>query len=178
MSIIFSFLPLLILLAIVVLVVRKVSNKSKSSNTSAQPVRLFFQYALAFGLFITVTVGLSGLLGRVIDSSNIVSADQSSLASNLAFIVVGAPLLAGITLWLRKSMALNPSDGTGFVPTFFATLLSIISLLVFLTSAISAMQATLDNKPILGASFARAIIWGIALVVILRIANSVIPKND
>jgi hypothetical protein len=139
---------------------------------------LFFQYALAFGLFITVTVGLSGLLGRIIDSSNIVSADQSSLASNLAFIVVGAPLLAGITLWLRKSIALNPSDGTGFVPTFFATLLSIISLLVFLTSAISALQGVIDNKPILGASFARAIVWGIALVVILRIANSVIPKND
>jgi hypothetical protein len=139
---------------------------------------LFFQYALAFGLFITVTVGLSGLLGRVIDSTNIVIADQSSLASNLAFIVVGGPLLAGMTLWLRKSIVLNPSDGTGFVPTFFATLLSVISLLVFLTSAISALQGALDSKPILGASFARAIVWGIALVVILRVADSVIPKND
>ena len=178
MSIILSFVPLLVLLAIAVSIVRKLSNKSKGSNSSAQPVRLFFQYALAFGLFITVTVGLSGLFARVIDSANIVSSDQSSLASNLAFIVVGGPLLAGITIWLRKSIALNPSDGAGFIPTFFATLLSVISLLVFLTSSISALQGTFDNKPILGASLARAVIWGLALVIVLRISNSVIPKND
>ena len=65
-----------------------------------------------------VTVGLAGLLSRALDVSNIVNADQSSLASNLAFVVVGGPLLAGITIWLRNSLRENPSEGHGLIPTF------------------------------------------------------------
>jgi uncharacterized membrane protein len=98
MSILLSFVPLLIMIAVVVLVIRKVSKRATSSSNTAQPVRLFFQYALAFGLFMIVTIGLAGLLSRALDVSNIVNADQSSLASNLAFVVVGGPLLAGIII--------------------------------------------------------------------------------
>ncbi|NBO35300.1 MAG: hypothetical protein EBU89_05185, partial [Actinobacteria bacterium] len=84
MSVILSFVPLLILIAIVVLVVRKFSNKSNNTNSSAQPVRLFFQYAFTLGLFITFTVGLSGLVGRVIGATQDLVVDQSSLASDLS----------------------------------------------------------------------------------------------
>ena len=142
MSIILSFVPLLVMIAVVVLVVRKFSNKGVNANSSAQPVRLFFQYALALGLFITLTVGLAGLLGRVLGASTDVVSDQTSLASNLAFVVVSGPLLAWLLLWLKKSIAGNPLDGAGFVPTFFATLAAIISLLVFLSSTIAAAYNT------------------------------------
>ena len=98
MSIIFSFIPLLLMIAVVVLVVRKIANKAIGVNSAAQPVRLFFQYALTLGLFITFTVGLAGLLGRLLGASQDVVTDQSSLASNLAFVVVGGPLLAWLLL--------------------------------------------------------------------------------
>ena len=178
MSIILSFVPLLVMIAIVVLVVRKVANKGVSANTSAQPVRLFFQYAFTLGLFITFTVGLAGLLGRVLDASQDVVTDQSSLASNLAFVVVSGPLLVWVMIWLKKSIASNPQDATGFVPTFFATLAAIISLLVFLSSAIATTNNLIDEANSVGYTTARAIVWGIALVAVLRVSNSVIPEND
>ena len=178
MSILLSFLPLLIMIAVVVLVIRKVSKRATSSSNTAQPVRLFFQYALAFGLFMIVTVGLAGLLSRALDVSNIVSADQNSLASNLAFVVVGGPLLTGITIWLRNSLRENPSEGHGLIPTFFATLAAIVSLLVFLSSAIAALHNVNSGDEVLGSTLGRTIVWGTALILVLKISNSVIPKND
>jgi hypothetical protein len=178
MSILLSFLPLLIMIAVVVLVIRKVSKRATSSSNTAQPVRLFFQYALAFGLFMIVTVGLAGLLSRALDVSNIVNSDQSSLASNLAFVVVGGPLLAGITIWLRNSLRENPSEGHGLIPTFFATLAAIVSLLVFLSSAIAALHNVISGDEVLGSTLGRTIVWGTALILVLKISNSVIPKND
>ena len=178
MSILLSFVPLLIMIAVVVLVIRKVSKRATSSSNTAQPVRLFFQYALAFGLFMIVTVGLAGLLSRALDVSNIVNADQSSLASNLAFVVVGGPLLAGITIWLRNSLRENPSEGHGLIPTFFATLAAIVSLLVFLSSAIAALHNVISGDEVLGSTLGRTIVWGTALILVLKISNSVIPKND
>ena len=178
MSILLSFVPLLIMIAVVVLVIRKVSKRATSSSNTAQPVRLFFQYALAFGLFMIVTVGLAGLLSRALDVSNIVNADQSSLASNLAFVVVGGPLLAGITIWLRNSLRENPSEGHGLIPTFFATLAAIVSLLVFLSSAIAALHNVISGDEVLGSTLGRTIVWGTALILVLKISNSAIPKND
>ena len=178
MTTILSFIPLLVIVAIIVLIVRKISNKSLSTNSSEQPVRLFFQYALILGLFITFNVGLAGLLGKIIGTSSDVVADQSSLASNLAFVVVSGPLLAWLLLWLKKSIARNPLDAAGFIPTFFATLAAIISLLVFLSSAIAASYNLIEGAPTLGYTSARAIVWGLALILVLRASNAVIPKND
>lgn len=178
MSILLSFVPLLIIIAVLVAVIRKVSHRVSGTNPTAQPVRLFFQYALAFGLFIVVTVGIAGLLSRALDFSSIVNADQSSLASNLAFVVVGGPLLAGITIWLRNSLRANPSDGHGFIPTFFATLAAVISLLVFFASTVSALHNLVNGDSELGSSLGRAIVWGAAWIIVLRISNAVIPKND
>ena len=178
MSIIFSLLPLVLMAAIVVVVVRRVSGKGASSGSSAQPVRLFFQYALTFGLFIIVNIGLAGLLGRIIDPSSIVSADQSQLASNLAFVVVGGPLLTGMIFWLKRSIAEHPSDSRGFVPTFFATLAAVISLLVFMSSLIPAIQSAMAEELLDGASLSRAIVWGLALVVVIRIGNRVLAPTD
>jgi len=178
MSIILSFVPLLILIAVVVLVVRKVANKSNKTNSSTQPVRLFFQYSFALGLFITFIAGLSGLVGKVIGATQDLVANQSSLASNLSFVVVSGPLLIWVLLWLKKSIARNPLDAAGFIPTFFATLAAIISLLVFLSSAISTSNNFINGETSTGSSSAQAIVWGLALIAVLRISNVVIPKND
>ncbi len=178
MSIILSLIPLLLIVAIAILVVRKISNRGLSTNSTAQPVRLFFQYALALGLFINFTVGLSGLLGRLLGASTDVVTDQSSLASYLAFVVVSGPLLAWLILWLKKSIASNPLDAAGFIPTFFATIAAVISLLVFMSSAIAVSHNLIDGASALGYTSARAIVWGIALIAVLRASNAVIPEND
>ena len=173
-----SAIPLFIMIGIVVFALRKLSHRTQPVDSTEQPVRLFFQYALAFGLFIIFTVGIAGLLSRILDTANIVNADQSSLASNLAFVVVGGPLLAGIIIWLRKSISQNPSDGHGPVPTLLATLAATISLLVFMTSAIAALHNLINADQFAGVSAAKAIVWGSAWLIVLKISNSVIPKND
>jgi hypothetical protein len=114
----------------------------------------------------------------VLDVSNIITADQSSLASNLAFVVVGGPLLAGVTIWLRNSLKDNPSEGHGFIPTFFATLAAIVSLLVFFSSTVAAIHNLINDDDVLGSTLGRVIIWGAAWVIVLRVSNSIIPKRD
>lgn len=178
MSIILSLIPFLLIVASAVLVVRKITNRGLSTNSTAQPVRLFFQYALALGLLINFNVGLAGLLGRLLVASTDVVTDQSSLASNLSFVVVSGPLLAWLLLWLKKSIARNPLDAAGFIPTFFATIAAIISLLIFMSSAIAVSHNLIDGASALGYTSARAIVWGISLIAVLRASNAVIPEND
>lgn len=178
LGILFSLVPLAIMIGIVVFALRKFSSRNQPVNSTEQPVRQFFQYTLAFGLFMIVTVGIAGLLSRVFDTSNIVNADQSSLASNLAFVVVGGPLLAGITIWLKRSIAQNPAEGHGAIPTLFATLAAVISLLVFLASSIAVVHNLINADQQIGVSAAKAIVWGSAWIIVLRISNAVIPKND
>lgn len=72
----------------------------------------------------------------------------------------------------------NPSEGHGFIPTFFATLAAIISLLVFFSSTVAAIHNLINGDAVLGSSIGKALVWGAAWVIVLRIANSVIPTND
>jgi len=51
-------------------------------------------------------------------------------------------------------------------------------LLVFLSSAIAVSYNLIEGAPTLGYTSAQAIAWGLALILVLRASNAVIPKND
>jgi hypothetical protein len=57
-------------------------------------------------------------------------------------------------------------------------LAAIVSLLVFLSSTIAALHNVISGDEVLVSTLGRTIVWGTALILVLKISNSVIPKND
>src|SRR6478735_3393830 len=104
-------LLLLVLVGVLVaLAVRKAAQRERGGPAGAHALRRFFQYLLLYGLLVVVGIGLSGLLGRLLERDVLVSADQTELARNLAFAVVGVPLFAGVALWARRGFAANADE--------------------------------------------------------------------
>ncbi len=94
---------LALVVTLVVLAVRKVVGREAGGPADAHAVRRFFQYLLLYGLLVVVGIGLSGLLGRLLERDALVVGSEQALARSLAFTVVGVPLFVGLALWTRRS---------------------------------------------------------------------------
>lgn len=81
-------------------------GRGSGSGSGALPdghaLRRFFQFLLLYGLLVVVAVGLSELLGRLLERGTLVSAYQTGLARSLAFTIVGVPLLVVVAVWSRR----------------------------------------------------------------------------
>ena len=76
-----------------------------TTGSAQHTVRRAIAYALLFVLVTVAGMGISGVLGRVLDSgSEIVRGGSSDLAQSLAFTVIGAPLAALLWWWLWRRL--------------------------------------------------------------------------
>ena len=118
-------LILVALIAVVVLVLRKVTHRAGAGTPDGHAVRRFFQYLLLYGLLVVAAVGVSGLLGRLFDRS--FAEDEATLALYVAFTVVGVPLYAGMALWSRRTFRTSDTEGRSLGWAFYATAASLTS---------------------------------------------------
>jgi hypothetical protein len=158
-------------------VVRKISASS-SKGQSSSPLRSFFQFGVLFALLIIVANGVAGLLGRLINPSSLVLADDSSLARNLSFVVVGLPLLIGIGLWTRKGFRADPHLAKEPLTAFFVLLATMTSLLMALTSTTSALHNIVSDQRLNGQSLANAIVWILVWAGLWRLHTAIIPAEN
>lgn len=166
----------LIPILFVALVVRKLTDGAAKSQVSS-PIRSFFQFGLLFVLLIVVGSGIAGLLGRFISTANLVVADQSGLALNLSFIVVGGPILFGIAAWTRKSIQAEPQLTKEPLAAFFMTLASVFVLISALSSWVASIQSLISGSDFDGQSLANAIVWTAVAVGLWLLAARNIPAD-
>ena len=125
--------PIAFIALIIILVIRLRSGFASDGN-QGQSVRRFFQYALLFGLVVVVANGLTGLLARLLESSDILVTDQTELARYLSFVVVGVPLFIGIALWIRRQYLADSAEAKAFGWSLYFTLASLTFLIGFTLS--------------------------------------------
>jgi hypothetical protein len=154
---------LLLVVVVVVLVVmagRKVAGRGGGAVAEAHAIRRFFQYALLFALLVVTSVGLSGLLGRALDRAPIVALDDTALARNLAFTVVGLPLYLALALWSRRRLLADPLERVSVGWALYMTAASLTSLVVAMTSLQSVLAWAVDVGPHDPTAVARVVVWG------------------
>lgn len=176
-TMIFSFLLLLILGAGIYFAVRKISAGASKAHGSS-PLRNFFQFGVLFALLVIVANGVAGLLGRLINPSSLVLADDSSLARNLSFVVVGLPLLIVIGLWTRKGFRNEPHLSREPLTAFFVLLATMTSLLMALTSTTSTLHNIVSDQEFHGQTFANAIVWVLVWIGLWRLHIAIIPTEN
>lgn len=150
----------IVLIAIVVFVVRKMKS-GEQNPIRGHSVRRFFQYLLLYGLIVVSAVGLSGLLGRALGQSTLIAGDQTDLARNLSFTVVGIPLYLALAMWTRRKFVEEPSETKSFGWGFYLTMTCLTSLSVGMFALHDMVSWAVRANDYRGPALARLIVWGV-----------------
>ncbi len=154
-----AFFPVL-LLVIVILLLRRFVGRDGQGAISGNSVRRFFQYLLLFGLLVVSAIGLSGLLGGLLGGATFVSSDQTTLARNSSFVVVGVPLLMLLVNWTRRKLIADPLEAASVGLGFYLTIASITSLAVSMFALHDIIIWIAGTQKYNGELLARFIVWG------------------
>lgn len=147
-------------IALIVFGIRKIRFGDTHGALQGHSVRRFFQYLLLYGLIVVSALGLSGLLGRVLERSTLVVADKTDLARNLSFVVVGIPLYIFLALWTRRRFSEDPTEAKSFGWGFYVTATSITSLAVGMFALHDMILWAFRVDDFRGEALSRFIVWG------------------
>ncbi|MDP1719431.1 MAG: DUF5671 domain-containing protein [Candidatus Nanopelagicaceae bacterium] len=150
----------IILLVIVILVIRRFTSRDTHGPVTGNSVRRFFQFLLMYGLLVVSGVGLSGLLGRLLRGDSLVVLDQTGLARNFSFVVVGVPLFALLAFWTRRKFIAEPVEAKSFGWTFYITASTVTALLFTFFALREILVWAVSDVKYNGESIARVIVWG------------------
>jgi hypothetical protein len=134
------------------------TRSSSSGEAASGAARRLVVFALLFALVVLAAVGVSGLLGRVLDAgSELAGTDVTGLARSLAFTLIAGPL-GGVLWWYLWKGLDDPAERSGAVwPLYLAGMSTIalvtatVSLLVTITQLIRG-----DWQP---RDFAIGLVW-------------------
>lgn len=172
-----AFFPV-ILLVVVILVIRRFTGRDEHGPITGNSVRRFFQFLLMYGLLVVSGVGLYGLLGRLLRGDSIVISDQTGLARNFSFVVVGIPLYALLAFWTRRKFVADPIEAKSFGWTFYITASSITALLITFYALRDILMWAVSEVNYNGESIARLIVWGAIWGAHLWLDVRVTPKSS
>ena len=170
MGILLSVIPLALIAAVVVLIVQAVRRHGAAAvagpPTETHGIRRFFQYLLLYGLLVVAAIGTSNLLARLFGSTSRSASFEGGpdssilLAQDLAFTVVGIPLVALIAVGTWRSHRRDPDEGRSVMYAVYVTLMALTALIVA-ASALQALVAAALHDPRFEADAAgRFIVWG------------------
>jgi hypothetical protein len=159
MAVVGLLIPIAVI-ALIVIGVRKLVQKGGGVDESGHGVRRFFQYLLLFGLLMISTIGLSGLLDRLLGGAALVDFDQAGLARNLTFTVIGLPLYLAVAYWSRRRMAEDPGELRSLGWAFYLTAASIVALIVTMFALHDILEWVFQIGDFSGDALARLLVWG------------------
>lgn len=149
-----------IILVVVVLVIRRLVSRDERGPLTGNSVRRFFQFLLMYGLLVVSGLGLYGLLGRLLRGDSLVLLDQTGLARNFSFAVVGVPLYALLAFWSRRKFIAEPIEAKSFGWTFYITASSVTALLFTFFALRETLTWAVSEVNYNGESIAKVIVWG------------------
>lgn len=166
------------ILVLIVIGVRKLSSRDDRGAIQSQTIRRFFQYTLLFGLLLVSGFGLSGLLARVMAREIVMNADQSGLARNLSFVVVGFPLFAIFAFWTRKRFKEDSAEQKSFGWVFYLTASSLTSLSMAMFALIDVFSWATGVTNYQSGMLSRLIVWGSIWVGHMWVGSQVTPQSS
>lgn len=132
------------------------------AGIDARSVRRFFQYVLLYALFVVVAIGLAELAGRALGAQSAEwENDAYVLAQALAFVLVGAPLAAGLAWWTWRSHRNDTSETGSALFAAYLTLTCLTGVVMAATSLQVLIFEIIDRSRLDGEAAGQVIAWGL-----------------
>ena len=138
---------------------RRVTHKEQRGAVDPNAIRHAFQFSIIYGLTFLTGIGMSGLISVIFETRSSTNADQSSLAQNLAFSVVGIPLLVGLALWTRRNFSRDESESQSASWLFYIFSTTVTSLLIAATASSAVLHGVVAKFPNNPTAEGRALVW-------------------
>lgn len=127
-------------------------------GSAQRTVRRLIVYSLLFALVIIGAVGLSGLLGRLLDVSTQLAVDDiAGLAQSLAFTLIGGPL-AAVLWWVVWRRLGDEAERSSLAWGLYLAGMYAVSLITFSAALVGTASALVDGdwQP---REFATGVVW-------------------
>lgn len=160
---------------VAVMAARKGGTRVETPGASGLGVRQLFQYPVLYGLLVVAAMGLSGLLGRLFENDLLVAGDEAALARDLAFSVVGGPLLVAVALWSRRLLKADPDERRSFAWACYVTAASLTSLLLAMTGLSQVLRWAVGLDEFSGFALAQALVWATGWAAHFRVLLRTVP---
>jgi hypothetical protein len=157
---IFGLLFQIVFIGLIILGIRRLRAGTSGGGFRGASVRRFFQYLLLYGLIIIVAVGFSGLLARLFETSDVLVTDQTALARNVAFVLVGTPLFIGIALWTRRQYQADRHEAESFSWTLYFTLATLTLLVGASLGVRQVLSWASGQSDYQSQQLAKFVVWG------------------
>lgn len=154
-------LGLAVVVAAVVAVVRRSTHHGPAAATTPEGhvVRQLFQYLLLFVLLVVSAIGVSGLLAALFAQGTTIAVTDAAIARSIAFTVVGLPLLLGLALVTRRTLAEDPAEARSLPWVFYLSVAGPVSLIVALFALHDALAWALGLRLFDPQAPASALVW-------------------
>lgn len=155
----------LLLLAIIIVVARKLFARDSHGAPSTFSIRRLFQYALLFGLLSVSAAGVAGLIGRLFDMGQVIAESRTDLARDISFAIVGIPLYLIVGRWTKKTLAEDPSERRSVAWNLYLSVVSLTALITSMTSAYGILMWAFGEESFRGQQLSRFLVWGLIWIV-------------
>lgn len=137
-----SLVQLGVMVGIVVVIVKVVGGRDKTSTESVGVlIRRIFVYLLMLSMLILVAIGLGGLIDAALPASGEIADSSADAARSIAFVIVGLPVFAGLALYTARQLRANENERRSVGWAFYLT----VALIGSLVTAMSLIGAVLSD---------------------------------
>lgn len=158
-----NLISLAITIGLLAFVAWRVFGGRDRATARGHGIRRFFQYGTQYLVLMLSAVGLSGLLGRMLSRSSALAGGESDLALDIAFTVVGVPLLVTIALWTRRTLQRDPSEARSLAWVLSSTLSTLTALGITMYAAFNTGLWIAQVNEFDGYDIAQFVVWDVVL---------------
>ncbi len=163
LPILFSLVPLLVLVGIVAVIVASARHGVQEPDPGVGTVRRVFLYVLALAGLATSGIGSVLLVRFLLDSAfgrAALAAEQSTLALGIALAVVGTPVWLGFWWAAHRAVREHPVERRALARKVYLYVVLAGAALTFAGGAISFLQRALGTGDFSGTPPALVVVWG------------------
>ncbi|WP_153396362.1 DUF5671 domain-containing protein [Ornithinicoccus halotolerans] len=142
-----------------------------------RPVRQVFHVLLLLVATVVVAIGLSGLLGRLLQPPDLLDTGSAALARNVTFTVIGLPLLAGLLLWVARLLRADADERRSPGWAVLTGVTGVTALVVTMVAGYGVLSWALGLAHYDGRALAQLLVWGTLLAAVRVVEARVLPAG-
>ena len=134
-------------------------QRAGGAASTGQAVRRFFQLLLLAGLLFAAASGLTGLVGRALDSDRTLASDEGLLALQITFVVIALPIWAALAWWTWRTLRADPAEARSLGWASYLTVVTLVCLVVAMVGwhrTLSPLVSPQSWEPV---GLAQAVVW-------------------